>query len=158
MTNIMSSNARQDLILGRQVSRAAATVPTSAADQVLFNVVGGRVIVTALVGEVTTVIGGTTPSMKLIANPTATGASFDMVSAVAITADAVGNLYSLAATAGGALQVTESGTAVFGVGIAVKVGTIDCNISAADATGAIKWDLFYVPLDDNAMVTAGTIA
>ena len=154
MTTMIQGDQVRSLVYGIQVNRATAAVPTSAADQALFTIVGGRVIITSLIGEVTTVIGGTTPSMKLIANPTAAGASFDLVSAVAITADAVGNLYSLAATAGGALQVTESGTAVFGVAMAVKVGTIDCNISAADATGSIKWSLTYVPLDNGASVVA----
>ncbi len=55
---------------------------------------------------------------------------------------------------GGALQVTEGATALFNVAMVVKVGTIDCHLSAADATGSLKWTLLYVPLDDGASVTA----
>jgi hypothetical protein len=153
MTTMVQGSQQRQLVMGTKVDRAAAAVPTSAADQALFTITGGRVIITSIIGEVTVVIGGTTPSMKLIANPTAAGTSSDICSAVAITADAVGNLYGVA-TVGGALTVLESVSGTPTQGIVVKAGTIDCNISAADSTGSIKWSLTYVPLDDGASVAA----
>jgi hypothetical protein len=152
MTTMVDTRQRRELLFGIQVNRAAATVPTSAADQVLFTVTGGRVIVTSLVGEVTTVLGGTTPSIKLIANPTAAGASVDIATAAVVTADAVGNLYGVG-TVGGTLIVLESVTPV-GAAFVIKAGTIDLNTTANDMTGAIKWTLTYVPLDDGASVVA----
>lgn len=137
--------------LGLQVLQPAKTVPQNTLSA-LFTVAGGRVIVTSIVGEVTTVIGGTTPSAKLVANPTV-GADTDIVTAVAITSDAVGNLYGVS-TVGGALGVLESAAPIPQEPFAVKAGTIDLHVSAADATGAIKWSLTYVPLDDGASVTA----
>lgn len=151
MSVLNDSAAFRKARFGLSVSQPAKTVPQNALSA-LFTVSGGRVIVTGIVGEVTTVIGGTTPSAKLVANPT-TGADSDIASAVAITGDAVGNLYGVS-TVGGALAVLESVAPTPQEPFVVKAGTIDLHVSAADATGAIKWTLFYVPLDDGATVVA----
>lgn len=151
MTAMIQGSQLAAINLGTKVSTSGKTVPQNAASA-LFTVTGGRVVVLGIVGEVTTVIGGTTPSAKLVANPT-TGTDSDITSAVAITSDPVGNLYGVA-TVGGALVVLESVAPLNQTPFVVKAGTIDLNVSAADATGAIKWDLFYVPLDPGASVTA----
>lgn len=139
------------LALGVRVEQPAKTVPQNTLSP-LFTVSGGRVLITGLYGQVTTVIGGTTPSAKIVYNPT-TGTDTDMVTAVAITSDPVNTQYSLGATAfvtsaqvGHVLG--QSGTHV------VNTGTIDLHVSAADATGAVKWTLTYIPLDDGASVEA----
>jgi hypothetical protein len=151
MTAMIQGSQLAAINLGTKVSTSSKTVPQNAASA-LFTVSGGRVVVLGIVGEVTTVIGGTTPNAKLVANPT-TGTDSDITSAVAITSDPVGNLYGVA-TVGGALVVLESVAPLNQTPFVVKAGTIDLNVSAADATGAIKWDLFYVPLDPGASVTA----
>jgi hypothetical protein len=151
MTAMIQGSQLAAINLGAKVSTTGKTVPQNA-NSALFTVSGGRVVVLGIVGEVTTVIGGTTPSAKLVANPT-TGTDSDITSAVAITSDPVGNLYGVA-TVGGALVVLESVAPLNQTPFVVKAGTIDLNVSAADATGAIKWDLFYVPLDPGASVTA----
>ncbi|GGU13233.1 hypothetical protein [Streptomyces violascens] len=143
------------LLLGTAVAGAAKTVPQNATGTI-FTVAGGRVLVTGLVGKVTTVIGGTTPSAKLVATPTV-GSANDLCTATAITADEVGTLYSIPGPTGSALGVSGSGSGgVTGqtAPVIVAAGTIGVNISAADATGAIQWTLTYVPLDDGATVTA----
>lgn len=137
--------------LGQRVTQPAKTVPQNALSS-LFTVSTGRIIVLGIIGEVTTIIAGTTPSAKLVANPT-TGADSDIVTAVAITGDAVGNLYGVS-TVGAALVVSESVAPMAQEPFVVKPGTIDLHVSAADATGAIKWSLFWVPLDDDATVSA----
>lgn len=146
-----SGKSHRALKFGLKVDQPAKTVPQNALSA-LFTVAGGRVIVTGIVGEVTTVIGGTTPSAKLVANPT-TGADSDITAAVAITGDAVGNLYGVS-TVGGNLAVLESVAPIGQEPFVLKAGTLDLHVSAADATGAIKWSLWYVPLDDGATVTA----
>ena len=151
MTAMIQGSQLAAINLGTKVSTTGKTVPQNA-NSALFTVSGGRVVVLGIVGEVTTVIGGTTPSAKLVANPT-TGTDSDITSAVAISSDPVGNLYGVA-TVGGALAVLESVAPLNQTPFVVKAGTIDLNVSAADATGAIKWDLFYVPLDAGASVTA----
>lgn len=152
MTTMIKGSELRTINFGLKVEQPAKTVPQNALSA-LFTVSGGRVLVTGLVGEVTTVIGGTTPSAKLVANPTV-GADTDITTAVAVTSDPVGNLYGLDAL-GGALIVLESATTVpNNAAVVVKPGTIDLHVSAADATGAIKWTLFYAPLDDGASVAA----
>lgn len=152
MTTKTASTSYRDLRFGLKVDRPTATVPTSAADQTLFTISGGRVAVLLIVGEVTTVIGGTTPSAKLTAVPSS-GSAVDLCTAVAITSDAVGNLYGIS-TLGGALTVLESATSVPTAGFVVRPGSIKLNISAADATGAIKWTAFWVPVDDAGKLVA----
>jgi hypothetical protein len=139
------------ILFGSKVERTAKTVPQNGLSP-LFTIAGGRVIVLGIVGEVTTVIGGTTPSAKLVANPTV-GADSDITSAVAITSDPVGNLYGVA-TVAGALSVLESVAPLGQEHFVLRPGTLDLHVSAADATGAIKWTLLYIPLDDGATVTA----
>jgi hypothetical protein len=143
------------LVLGTAVAGGAKTVPQNAT-ATIFTVAGGRVLVTGLVGKVTTVIGGTTPSAKLVATPTV-GSANDLCTATAITADEVGTLYSIPGPTGSALGVSGNGSGgVTGqtAPLIVAAGTIGVNVSAADATGAIQWTLTYVPLDDGATVTA----
>lgn len=151
MTSLIQGGQLAAIALGARVESGPKTVPQNAAAP-LFTVAGGKVAVMAIVGEVTTVIGGTTPAAKLVANPTV-GADVDIVTAVAITDDPVGNVYGVA-TVGGALSVLESVAPLNQTPFVVKPGTIDLNVSAANATGAIKWSLFYVPLDDGASVVA----
>ncbi len=151
MSSMVKGSQLRALNFGTKVDQPAKTVPQNALSA-LFTVSGGRVLVTGVVGEVTTVIGGTTPAAKLVANPTV-GTDSDIVTAVAITDDPVGNLYGIS-TVGGALKVLES---VAGLGqepFVLKAGTLDLHVSAADATGAIRWSLFYIPLDTGASVAA----
>lgn len=151
MTAIIQGSQLAAIALGTRVESGIKTVPQNALDA-LFTITGGKVAVMGVIGEVTTVIGGTTPSAKLVANPTV-GADTDIVTAVAVTADPVGTLYGVA-TVGGALQVLESAAPLNQTPFVLKPGTLDLQVSAADATGAIKWSLFYVPVDDGASVAA----
>jgi len=137
--------------LGQRVEKAATTLPQNTL-AALFTIATGRVIITGIVGEVTTVIGGTTPNLKLVANPT-TGADSDIVTATGIAADAVGNLYGVS-TVGGALSVLESVAPLGQEPFVLKPGTLDMHASAADGTGAIKWTAFWIPLDNGATVVA----
>jgi hypothetical protein len=151
MSVLIQGSQLATIALGTRVHQPAKTVPQNGLSA-LFTVSGGAVAVTGIVGEVTTIIGGTTPSAKLVANPTV-GTDSDITSAVAITSDPVGNLYGVA-TVGGALVVLEAVAPLNQTPFVVRAGTIDLNVSAADATGAIKWTLFYVPIDPGATVTA----
>jgi hypothetical protein len=142
--------------MGFRVQGAAKTVP-QAATSTIFTVSGGRISVGLLYGVVTTVIGGTTPSAKLVATPTV-GTANDMCTAVAITASEVGTQMACPLATGSALIVviSKSGS-VSGPGLGGQIvapGTIGVNVSAADATGAIQWTLFYVPLDPASVVVA----
>lgn len=154
MTTIIQGSQLRKLLYGTTVSNAAGKTVPQAATSTIFTVAGGRILVTGLYGKVTTVIGGTTPSAKIVSTPT-TGTAVDVSSATAITGKEVGSLLALAGTVGTALNVQNAGAgAALPSAIQVPIGTLGVNVSAADATGAIQWTLTYVPLDDGASVTA----
>jgi hypothetical protein len=144
-------------ILGTKVDKATGTVANGATT--LFTIAGGRVLITSLVGRVTTAIGSTTSNAKLVYNPTATGTSFDMCTAVDIASDAVEQTYyitgSVAST--GALLVggaVGQANPVFEDGYLVQAGTIEQNLSADPVGGAITWSVTYIPYDDGATLVA----
>ena len=146
--------------LGLFVQGAAKTVPQNAT-QTVFTVSGGRVLIQALYGLVSTVIAGTTPAAKYIATPTV-GTLNDMCTTLAITSDEVGMMWQLPSAVGSALigaastgkSGSVSGNAGGGCGQIVAPGTIGFNVSAADATGAVIHTLVYIPLDVGASVAA----
>jgi len=153
VTVIVQGDQLRSILLGSRVAGSAKTVPQNAT-QTIFTVSGGRVAVTSLVGQVTTQIGGTTPSAKIVSTPT-TGTAVDVTSATAITGKEVGALVAVAGTVGTALNVQNAGAgALPTAGVVIPIGTLGVNVSAADATGAIQWTLTYVPLDNGAQVVA----
>lgn len=156
MSNFIEGEDLRKLLYGVRVENSAGKTVPQNATSTIFTVAGGRVLVTSLTGKVTTVIGGTTPALKIVATPT-TGTANDLCTAGTITGDEVGTQYSLPGPTGSALNISGSGSGgVTGqtAPVVVVTGTIGANDSAADATGAIQWTLTYVPLDDGATVTA----
>lgn len=145
-------NQIRQLLWGLKVSRATATLPQGA-NAPIFNILNGRVLLTALVGEVTVVLGAV-GNMKLIATPT-TGTAADMCAVTAMGSKEVGTLISISGNASDALVAVSSGfVRGFGYdGVVVDIGTINLSLSGS-STGSVKWDLFYTPLDDGASVTA----
>lgn len=143
-------------VLGVKVSRATATLPQTAA-AAIFTITGGKVLITQILGEVTTVIQTQANATKLTFDPTDAGASQDMCATTDITADAVGTVYSVTGTPATALQDALNwlppNKSLVREGIVLKPGSIllDC---AASNTGSVKWELRYVPLDDGAAVVA----
>lgn len=155
MSVIIQGPQVRAIYLGVQVTRAAATIPQTAA-QNIFSVTGGRVMVTSLIGQVTTVIGGTATTVKFTNTPTS-GTATDFASATAITSKEVGTMVSLPTTAGGAVVVgANAGAGVLAgpqVALVLQPGTISYTTSAS-TTGAISWALTYVVYDTGATVAA----
>ena len=141
------------MILGEVVNKAATTLPQSTATA-QFTVAGGRVLVTSIVGEVTTVIQAQANNTKLVANPT-TGTSVDMCAVLDISGDEVGCLYGITGTPADAMVGTNAGLTIGmgNKGIVVNTGTIDLDCAASN-TGETKWTLHYVPIDVGATVVA----
>ena len=141
-----------DIRMGMRVDRATATLPQTTAGAI-FNVLVGCVAVTNILGEVTTVIQTQANNTKLTANPT-TGTSVDMCAVLSITADEVGCLYGITGTPADAMVGTNAGLAItMTQPIVVNIGTIDLDCAASN-TGAIKWSIWYIPLEDGAYITA----
>ena len=155
MSTIIQGDQLRSLLCGVKVQRATAALPQTSTST-LFTVSGGKVLITSLVGEVTTVIQTQADNTKLTFDPTDAGATQDLCAVLDITADAVGTLYSLTGTPATAMQDALNflpSNKVPAQPIVLKPGAIllDC---AASNTGSVKWDLCYIPLDNGASVVA----
>ena len=143
----------RELTTGIRVDRATATLPQTA-DVALFNVTGGRVLLVGLVGEVTTVIQTQANNTKVKFNPTATGADQDLCAVLDITADPVGELYTISGTVGDAMRSDLLiGNAMLTAPLLLSEGAIELDCAASN-TGSVAWSLVYVPWDDGAEVAA----
>lgn len=137
---------------GFRVDKAAATLPATTT-QSLFTVTGGRVAILAIVGEVTTVVQTQACNTKLISTPTA-GTAVDLCAVLNISADEVGTLYGITGLFSDAMVGVNAGAGVLQRNpVVVPAGTIGLN-TAATNTGATKWALWYVPLDEGASVAS----
>lgn len=169
MANFVGNDQIRQLRFGRKVARATATIPqtTSAA---IFTVTGGRIAITSVVGEVTTVIGGTAVNFNLTYTPSG-GSAADLCAATVCTSDAVGTLYTLTSGVATDLLSVQGVSAIGGTPVAaaeapnvtfahllwrpilVRAGALNFKTSAS-TTGAVKWDITYIPFDDGASVVA----
>jgi len=143
-----------------QVSRAAKALPQSgvSATEQLFRVYGGRVFIKFLVAEVTTVIEGTDPVIKVSVSSLTDagvlqGTAYDIASTINLSSDEVGSLYMVEGdgTAINTGNQTSGSIEAFSTGFIMKQGQIYLT-TGADKTGALKWDLWYQPLDAGAYV------
>jgi hypothetical protein len=133
------------------VKKASATLPATTT-QNLFTVRGGRVLVKLLLGEFTTLVQTQACNTKVTSVPT-TGSNVDIAANVDITAREVGAKYFVEGD-GTAGVLSNAGAAFIGANsgyFIVPAGTIRME-TAATNTGAMKWDLWYQPLDEGAEV------
>lgn len=152
MNELMLGIAARRLRLGIKVEKATADLPQTT-QSALFNVVGGRVLITNILGEVTTAIQNQANNTKLVANPT-TGTDVDLCAVLSIANDEVGTLYGITGTFGDAMIGVNAGAVPeMDKGAVVPVGTVDLSCAASN-TGKVKWTLTYVPIDDGAYVTS----
>lgn len=137
---------------GILVHRAAATI---AADQDLYSIDGGRVILLGLVGRVTVAVGAGSQDIELDLDPDDGGSNVALSTLLLIDADPVGTMYTLNTTAGGALVegLDVAYNAILATPIVLQPGDIVLDVTGTEA-GEIEWDLIYVPLDNGAAVTA----
>lgn len=151
-----TTNANRDVFtaqaVGFRVSKTAAVLPATST-QNIFTIAGGRVLVTYLIGEVTTVCSATATNLKATSVPT-----------VGTAADIAANLAIASLELGTILVVEGDATAIIGVSagfapalnalpFVIPAGTLRIETSATN-TGATKWDLWYFPLDDGASVVS----
>lgn len=155
---------------GAIVTGGPKALPASTSGDI-FNVNGGRVIVTSLTGVVTTVIQaqactisvGNKPTGGSSATTTLCAASAS-VSGLAVGASlavpqAKANALIFSAADGTVLWNGTSSTAGQGISVVngglvlVPAGTIQITTSATN-TGAIQWSVTYIPYDTGAYITA----
>lgn len=150
MSVIIQGNQLRGVALGTRVSKATGTLASET--KTLFNVTGGKVLITSIVGEVTTAIT-VANSYKLQANPT-TGTTGNLCAATDIgtTDTPAGSLLGFDGIAASSIQQGPGTAPLLQRPIAVNTGTIE-HVSAG-TDGAITWVLTYVPIDDGAAITA----
>lgn len=148
-------NRYTELLLGFRVDRATAALPQTT-DGALFTITGGRILLTTIIGEVTTAIQNQANNTKLKFNPTATGADQDLCAVLDIANDAVGELYTIDGTVGNAMRsdlLIGLNSLLGAGGLILSEGAIELDCAASN-TGSVAWSMWYVPLDLGATVAA----
>jgi hypothetical protein len=152
MSVLNDPSAFRKSVLGVVVSKAYT--PLVVETKTLFTV-SGLVLVTALVGKVTTAIT-VANTVKLQANPT-TGTTQDLCAATDIgtTDTPAGDLITVAGAPATAPVVGIGAVPMFATAAAIVIdaGTIE-QVTATGADGGITWYLTYVPIVDGATVVA----
>lgn len=157
-------SARQVLVAGTPVVKSNLALPATAT-ATLFTVAGGGVMVTGLLGRVTTALGATVTTLALGSTNSSTTS---IATATTVTSKAAGTFLipTVSSSVGGALTATTGPAflnttwpAVNDFNIPTLLGsffiandTITWTTSATD-TGAITWYLWYVPIDTSANVS-----
>ncbi|WP_367138861.1 MULTISPECIES: hypothetical protein [Streptomyces] len=150
MTAMISGSQLRTVLLGSRVEKATGTLASET--KTLFTIAGGKVLITSIVGEVTTTIT-VANSYKLQANPTV-GTTKDLCAATDIgtTDTPAGNLLGFQGLTGDSILTGPGAVPTIKQPIVVNTGTIE-HVSAG-TDGAITWVLTYIPLDDGASVVA----
>lgn len=146
-----TGQAVQDL-LGKQVSRATATLPQSTTGD-LFTVTGGLVRLNAIYGIVTTAIQNQANNTKLISTP-ASGSAVDMCAVLDIANDEAGCLYTVTGLPSDALYGPNAGLGQWTYRpLILPVGSIKLSCAASN-TGSVRWVAWYTPLEPGAALKA----
>ena len=151
----MYTNQNRDVFTtiaqGFTASKAAATLPATG-NQTIFTISGGRVLVSLLLGQVTTLCDATATNLKITSVPTV-GTAGDVAANLAIANLEAGTLL-VAEGDGTALIGVNAGfaPALINVPFILPAGILRITTSATNA-GATKWDIWYHPLDQGASVS-----
>jgi len=142
-------NRIADLIAGIRVDRATAAMT----DASIFTITGGNILLTLLLGEVTTILENIANNTKLTATPTV-GTAVDICANLDTANIEVGGFLYITGTLANALAKSNAGASALQVTpIVVAPGVIAIDVAAAKS-GSVKWSLWYVPLETGAYVTA----
>lgn|SRR3990167_5429675 len=138
------------------VARAAQALPQTT-NEVVFQVYAGRVLVHLLIAEVTTVIEGTDPvSTVVAARQDAAGALVGTVYVVAssldMSSDEVGTIYTVEGDGSAIISPQLAGSGYGQPQPWVMPRGQIYHRTTASKTGALKWDIWYQPLDEGAYV------
>lgn len=141
-----------DINYGLRVDTTTGPIVTG--QNAIFNVTG-RVHVTDLIGIVTTTLEAAALTLHFDFDADVGGDAAMCVASADLTGTAAGTMLILPAAAASALAVPAGGYMKLfpAVGWVLSSGAIDLHASAGN-TGAIKWSVFYVPLEDGAHIDA----
>lgn len=157
MGNFSKGKVARQARLGARVTRAAADI-FSGAQIALFNVVGGKILLTHVHIVVSAFAMDATNNLtQLIANPT-TGTDAPLCATLDVVSAAIGAVFSISGVVADAMTgpVAGGGAMAQSRPVIVPVGTIDIDGSADSGTGGALGavTLWYMPLDAGAYVTA----
>lgn len=147
----MDGYALTQALYGVRADKATAALPASTIGTI-FTVAGGRVIIRALLGEVTTIIQAQATTLKVTSTPTV-GTAVDLCTTADVNALEVGGRVALPSAVGSALTKMNAGALTLqNADIVVPAGVIGIT-TGATSTGSMKWTIWYEPLDQGATVS-----
>jgi len=137
--------------LGHRLVRPTATLPQTTSAPI-FNIVGGKVLMTLIIGRITTVLGAV-GNMSLEENPTV-GTLETICAVLAVGTYAQDDLIGITGVPAAAMVPAASGgiPGMTTAGVVLRVGTLDLRLSAS-STGSIEWTVFYIPLESGAYMS-----
>lgn len=143
--------------LGVWVETPIADKPISDANADLFIVRGGKILVTSLIGQVTTIITNVGVDNAMVRHTPDTGAAAitPLCGVLDIGGNIVDSIWIITGAVAAALQndagagvwIASMGTAL----LALQTGTISWTCSGTE-TGAARWLLHYIAIDKHAYV------
>jgi hypothetical protein len=152
MATLVPGRDLRKIQFGNKVDRATAALPQTATGT-LFTVSGGRILLTGIVGEVTTVIQTQANNTKLVHTPT-TGSAVDLCAVLNISAKEVGTLFGITGLFSDALVGANACAGVMPRNpVVLPIGNLGLSCAASN-TGSVKWSITWVPLDDAGVVVA----
>ncbi len=135
-----------------------ATVMTSLMiDDDMFDVDGGAILITSLVGVVTTNSQAQANAIEINLDADAGFVDYDFSTAVETNGDAAGTRYVISNANEGVftpLEGADGGATVLAQKLFCGEGMIELNAAQAAHTGAIKWFMTWIPYEDGTTVTA----
>ncbi len=148
------TSTTNDIVIAQERAVEKLDCETADGDQNLFQVAGGPVIVTRLVGIVTTEIDANDTTTQIIADPTE-GNEVNMSTAVDLEGAVVGTSITFTDAATPVLTPDADGamTQLPQTDYLCPEGVIKAEINAANTAGVIAWYLVYKPLAPGAAVT-----
>ena len=150
MSDFLAGKAVRKIVKGIVVNRDTA-LPPQTGNEDIFTIVGGRVLLVQMLGEVTTEIGAVATNLRIRHDPT-DGAVGNICADARIDTDAVGTIYGITGTVATALQKSTDALVAQAAETILKAGTINIITDDSTGTGSIKWTMLYVPIDDGAYV------
>lgn len=152
MTAMVQGDQVRSVVCGIRVEKTALAI-TGVSTKPLFLVTGGPILITAFFGVVTTAFQAQANAAKIVATPTV-GTVNDLSATVETNGLILGGLIGLTGLAADAMVIsTGGGVSNLRNPLVVNTGTIGLN-TAASSTGAARWVLTYVPMDNGAAVAA----
>lgn len=157
LRGIFGYNDDPQLGAGVKVTRAAALHPDQTSADI-FSIDGGRIALVGFLGEVTVAVPAN-HDYTISYDPDLGGANIDLGALVIVDSDPAGTYYVLNDTLGGALVVSTDvvSNAALEQPLVLAEGDILWTTAGGGTVGTttrVRWDVWYVPLDDGAIVTA----